>query len=237
MTPTETSNCNGSAMASFAASGGSGARSKFKTIVADPPWPIDKSPARPTLAEGAIDPRKKNTNGQYHRGVTARQGREEYKTMTIAEICALPVRELAEENSHLYLWTMSRYLLDGSACGVARAWGFKPCQVLTWAKKPRGIMLGAYTSTTEFVLFCRRGTLKATRRIDTTWWNWPRHNRHSEKPEAFQDVVESVSPAPYLELFARRQRLGWATWGNEALNHVELVLPNEALCEPAGRKE
>lgn len=58
-------------------------------------------------------------------------------------------------------------------------------------------------------------------RCDTRWWLWPR-GAHSEKPEAFLDVVEAVSPAPRLEMFARRQRLGWETWGDEALNHVEV---------------
>ena len=61
-----------------------------------------------------------------------------------------------------------------------------------------------------------------------SWWEWPR-GRHSEKPDAFLDMVERISPAPRLELFARDQRLGWASWGNEALNHVELVLPNAKL--------
>lgn len=51
------------------------------------------------------------------------------------------------------------------------------------------------------------------------WFNWPR-GQHSEKPEAFLDLVEQVSPGPYLELFARRQRLGWDTWGDEALDHL-----------------
>jgi N6-adenosine-specific RNA methylase IME4 len=55
----------------------------------------------------------------------------------------------------------------------------------------------------------------------STWYVWPR-GRHSEKPDAFYDLVESVSPGPYLELFARRQRLGWETWGDEALEHVHL---------------
>jgi N6-adenosine-specific RNA methylase IME4 len=59
-------------------------------------------------------------------------------------------------------------------------------------------------------------------RCPTRWWEWPR-GRHSEKPEAFLDIVESVSPAPRLEMFARRQRLGWDTWGNEALGHVEMA--------------
>jgi N6-adenosine-specific RNA methylase IME4 len=64
----------------------------------------------------------------------------------------------------------------------------------------------------------------ATRRLDTSWFHWTRpHNNHSAKPEAFLDLVEQVSPGPYLELFARRQRLGWDTWGDEALEHVALV--------------
>lgn len=63
--------------------------------------------------------------------------------------------------------------------------------------------------------------LSERRRLNTTWFQWPRRE-HSRKPEAFLDLVESVSPGPYLELFARRQRLGWDTWGNEALEHVAL---------------
>ena len=57
---------------------------------------------------------------------------------------------------------------------------------------------------------------------------------HSRKPDAFMDLVEQVSPGPYLELFARRQRLGWDTYGNEALPHVQLaaVVPG-----PQQRKE
>lgn len=74
---------------------------------------------------------------------------------------------------------------------------------------------GTYCNTSEFILFARRGNLPARRRVDTSWWRWPR-GRHSQKPEAFQDIVESVSPGPYLELFARRARPGWTVWGNEA---------------------
>jgi N6-adenosine-specific RNA methylase IME4 len=59
-------------------------------------------------------------------------------------------------------------------------------------------------------------------RADGRWFTWP-VAEHSRKPEAFLDLVEQVSPGPYLELFARRQRLGWDTWGDEALAHVDLV--------------
>ena len=58
----------------------------------------------------------------------------------------------------------------------------------------------------------------------TRWFQWPR-GQHSAKPEAFLDMVETVSPGPYLEMFARRNRLGWDTWGNEALEHVEIAPP------------
>jgi len=59
-------------------------------------------------------------------------------------------------------------------------------------------------------------------RHPSTWWNWP-VGKHSEKPEAFQDLVEQVSSGPYLELFARRRRLGWDVWGNEVDNDVEIA--------------
>jgi N6-adenosine-specific RNA methylase IME4 len=52
-------------------------------------------------------------------------------------------------------------------------------------------------------------------------FQWPRH-RHSQKPEAFLDIVEQVSPGPYLELFARRARFGWDYWGDESLGTAEL---------------
>ncbi|TSA41466.1 MAG: hypothetical protein D4R57_00535 [Verrucomicrobiales bacterium] len=89
----------------------------------------------------------------------------------------------------------------------------------------------------EFVVVGRRGSPpRATGGSPPSWFNWPR-GKHSEKPEAFQDMVEQVSVGPYLELFARRQRLGWATWGNEALNHVELVLPNDQALPHGGAKK
>jgi N6-adenosine-specific RNA methylase IME4 len=77
-------------------------------------------------------------------------------------------------------------------------------------------------NTTEFVVFAGRGNLPSTGRSDRQWWEWAR-GKHSAKPEAFLDIVEHVSPAPRLEMFARRQRLGWDTWGNEALQHVEIA--------------
>ena len=84
-------------------------------------------------------------------------------------------------------------------------------------------LLGVNGETDAWV---ERLQIESKGRAESRWYEWPR-GKHSKKPEAFQDIVESVSPGPYLELFARRQRLGWHTWGNEALNHVTLVPHNE----------
>ena len=144
-----------------------------------------------------------------------------YPTMTLAEIEAMPVAGVADKDAHLYLWTVNRYVEQAYA--VARAWGFRPACLLTWAKTPKKWNIGGtYAPTTEHILFARRGTLKALRREMSTWWNWKR-GRHSAKPEAFQDMVETVSPGPRLELFARRPREGWTVWGNE----VEANASNE----------
>lgn len=144
----------------------------------------------------------------------------DYPTMTVAELARLPIREQVDDDAHLYIWTTQRYLWD--APNIAQAWGFDPAHVLTWAKSPTGWSLGgAFGSSSEFVLFARRGKLPTKGRTNRDWYCWPR-SEHSRKPDAFLDLVESVSPGPYLELFARRQRLGWDTWGNEALEHVTL---------------
>lgn len=140
--------------------------------------------------------------------------------MTFEDIKALPVADAAEKGAHLYIWTINAYV--ERTYELARAWGFKPSTLLTWCKPPNGIGLGGtYSLTTEYILFARRGTCKALQRVDTTWWQWPR-GRHSAKPEAFLDIVEQVSPAPRLEMFARRARFGWDYWGNESLGTATL---------------
>jgi N6-adenosine-specific RNA methylase IME4 len=182
---------------------------RYRTIVADPPWDV-----RRLESPGA-------------EGFGARTGLRSvalpYPTLTVWQIAALPVDSLAESDAHLYLWTINRYL--ESAYTIARAWGFKPSTLLTWAKSPMGLGPGgAFSITTEHILFARRGRCPALGREDSTWWQW-RRGEHSAKPDAFLDLVERVSPAPRLELFARTQRLGWDSWGKEALCHVDLERP------------
>jgi len=144
-----------------------------------------------------------------------------YPTMSVDEIAALPVRDFAEDDSHLYLWTTQAFLRD--TYRVLDAWGFRQGAILVWSKPPMGVV-GTYVCSVEFCIFARRGSLAHNRRQIGTCYQWPR-SHHSAKPEAFQDMVESVSPGPYLELFARRQRLGWSTWGNQAICHVDLHSP------------
>jgi N6-adenosine-specific RNA methylase IME4 len=150
-----------------------------------------------------------------------------YPMMSLDEIAGLPIADLAADIAHLYLWTINAYVERSYA--IARTWGFRPSQLLVWAKAPRGLGGGGhYVSTTEFILFARRGIEgpNPARRINTTWWNWRRPEDrtgplHSRKPEGFFDVVEQISPGPYAELFARRARLGWSyPLGDEALGGV-----------------
>lgn len=179
---------------------------KYRTIVADPPWPMPKGGGQ--SRKSAFMPRETTL------------GALPYSAMELDEIAALPVSELAATGAHLYIWTVNTHL--EFTYELARTWGFSPRCLLTWAKTPRGIGLGgAFTQTTEHVLFARRGKCKAKQRVDSTWWNWPRR-RHSEKPEAFVDLVETVSPGPYVELFARRARFGWDYWGDESLGTADL---------------
>lgn len=167
----------------------------YRTIVADPPWPVRQPP-------------KEWKTGTANAPLP-------YRKMTVEEIAAMPVKRLAAESAHIYIWTVNRYIRE--TYDVMAAWGFTPAMMLTWCKTPMGIGPGRqYASTTEFVLFGWCGPQeREPKRIERNWWNWPR-GKHSEKPEAFQDIVEQVSPAPRLELFARRKRLGWQGWGNEA---------------------
>ena len=167
---------------------------RFRCIVADPPWPY-----------------KSRMKGSMTKGEQRAVSFDEYATMPIADIAALPVRDVTADGCHLYLWTTQRFLRD--AYTVLDAWGFKQGAVLVWSKPPKGVC-GTYVCSAEFCIFARRGTLVAKRRHIGTVFSWSR-GRHSAKPEEFQDIVETVSPGPYLELFARRPRLGWTVWGNE----------------------
>jgi N6-adenosine-specific RNA methylase IME4 len=167
---------------------------KYQIIYADPPWDVKRGPDW-------------GSNGPSHP--------LPYPTMSIEEIKALPVNTIADKNSHLYLWAINKYIYE--TYEVAKAWGFNVSCMLTWCKPKHGIGIGGtFVQTTEHLLFCRRGTLTARKRIDTTWFEHKRLS-HSEKPQMFRDMIVEVSgdDLPRIELFARQKTEGWDVWGNE----------------------
>ena len=186
---------------------------RYAAIVADPPWPIVWTAGR----------WRRNGRGEVHNN-----GKRalDYQTMTVDEIAALPINELAEADAHLYLWTPDRWLIDGDAARIARAWGFSPLRLIVWHKPSPG--LGHFPRPAhESVIVCRRGSLpfRVGDVPSVQKWNRPTGwtHVHSSKPDAFLDLVEQASPGPYLELFARRNRFGWDTWGNESLELAEVA--------------
>jgi site-specific DNA-methyltransferase (adenine-specific) len=166
---------------------------KYKIIYADPPWEVKRGPDW-------------NSNGP--------SKPLPYSTMKVEEIASLPVNEISEKDSHLYLWTINKYIED--SYDIARKWGFSPVCLLTWCKPKHGLGIGgAFVQTSEHLLFCRKGKLKTQKRIDTTWFL---HKRlaHSVKPDLFrQIIVETSGDISRIELFARNQTPGWDVWGNE----------------------
>jgi N6-adenosine-specific RNA methylase IME4 len=190
----------------------------YRTIVADPPWPFKWSGGSAY---------RKNGRGERHLNHKFKKGLE-YATMSIDDIAALPVADLADDNAHLFLWIPDCHLIEGHGARIARAWGFEPGRVLVFWKKT-GFGLGTFPRPQhEALIVCKRGSLPFDVRNagSVVEWKLPYENgarKHSRKPDGALDLIEQASPGPYLELFARRQRLGWDTWGNEALRHVEIA--------------
>lgn len=174
----------------------------YRTIVADPPWAYGKWGKASAAPKGS--------------SYAPKDSDMPYETMSLQEISDLPVGRIASKDCDLYLWTTGKYL--PASFGILDAWGFKYCQTLTWCKKPKGTGQGGlYCPTTEFLLLARKGRMPTgKKRVDTTWWQVKRPMRHSEKPEEFQDIIETQSEGPRIELFARRHRPGWSLWGDEA---------------------
>jgi N6-adenosine-specific RNA methylase IME4 len=192
---------------------------RYRTIVIDPPWKYGAW-GRPS--------------GRGSRAGTFRPEICEpiplpYQSISLSEISALPIPELADIDCELYVWTTQKYLPH--TFPLLEKWGFKYCETLTWCKEPRGTGQGGlFTPTTEFIVHGRIGKMPKKQRVNTTWWKVTRpQNSHSTKPESFQDVIEQVSDMPRLEMFARRYRLGWDAFGNEVDSHVDLTQPNNRL--------
>lgn len=165
---------------------------KYKTIVIDPPWPVEK-----------IEREERPNQGEYL----------DYPTMTLEQIRALDIRSLAfEDGCHLYLWTTQKYLPE--AIDMVGLWGFNYQCVFTWVK-PTGMTPYSWMYNTELVVFARRGALDLQRHGLKLSFEAPIVG-HSVKPDVFYtERVVPASPEPRLEMFARKARKGFVVWGNE----------------------
>ncbi len=193
--------------------------SRYRTIVADPPWRYEEF-------VGLSGPRPgPDENGQRPIPTVRRSRPLPYPSMEVSEIAALPIGEMAAKDAWLWLWTTNRYLPD--AFPIMAAWGFKYAAQVVWHKgngvSPFSQSPVSAITDAEFLLVGRRGNAKRIGVLAGLVIKAPRGGTHSRKPELFLDHIETVTPGPYLELFARRQRLGWDTWGDEALQHVEIA--------------
>uniref|UniRef100_A0A6M3L5X5 Putative methyltransferase n=1 Tax=viral metagenome TaxID=1070528 RepID=A0A6M3L5X5_9ZZZZ len=172
---------------------------KYQTILADPPW-------EQTMA------------GKYrtrHRRITELA----YPTMTVDDICKLPVGDIAGVGCHLWLWTTNQFLPAGFK--VMEAWGFKYLAPITWVK-PSGCG-NWFVSVTQTLLFgYKEKCIFPLARYKSTVVSTSIPKRHSQKPDVFYDLIESISPEPRIELFSRAKRLGWDCWGNEVESDIEL---------------
>ncbi len=166
---------------------------RFSTIYADPPWDYSNQSSRASTSN-------------------------HYITMSLDEIRAEPVAELAADKSHLHLWTTNSFLPD--ALSVIEAWGFTYKSLFVWVKPSLGI--GNYwRCANELLLLGTRGSLPFR---DKSQRSWIEHERtgHSRKPEVVRKLIEKVSPCPYLELYGRdlppnRQ---WTVYGNQIKQQI-----------------
>ena len=175
------------------------AEMQFGTILVDPPWQFMNR-------TGKVAPEHQ----RLHR----------YQTMHLRDILKLPVGRLSARQSHLYLWVPNALLQEGLQ--VMAAWGFTYKTNLVWYKVrkdggPDGRGVGFYfRNVTELVLFGVRGNLRTygpgRSQVNVVA---SRKREHSRKPDELYDIIEACSPGPYLELFARHEKQGWAQWGDQ----------------------
>jgi len=170
---------------------------KYSVIYADPPWSFK------TYSNKGKD----------------RSPEKHYNVMNFKDICNLPVNKIANDNSVLLMWVIDP-LLD-KAFEVINAWGFKYKTVgFTWAKtnrKSEGYFTGLGYWTRGNPEMCLLATKGKPKRLSKSVPQLVVEQRreHSRKPDIMYNHIENLLEGPYIELFARTQRNGWDSWGNQ----------------------
>jgi N6-adenosine-specific RNA methylase IME4 len=164
---------------------------KYRVIYADPPWSYND---------------KQDTD--YYGGAE-----KHYGTMLLEDIAALPIGRIAEKNAVLFLWTTSPLIFDSQK--VFESWGFTYKSMFIWDKVKTG--MGHYNSVRhEMLLICTRGSCTPdTPRMFDSVQSIERSENHSEKPQQFREIIETLYAGNRIELFARKPHDGWDVWGNE----------------------
>jgi N6-adenosine-specific RNA methylase IME4 len=161
---------------------------KFGTIYADPPWRYGNVATRANV-------------DRHYAG-----------TMSVAEVCNLPIEQLAADDAHLHLWTTNGFLRE--AFTVIDSWGFEYRSCFVWVKPQMGI--GNYWRVShEFLLLGIRGDAKRFNEHNHMSWLQADRTKHSAKPDEIRGIIERVSPGPFLELFGRGEVTGWTVFGNQ----------------------
>ena len=139
--------------------------------------------------------------------------------MTLADIKALDIPSLCDNNCVLFLWSTTPVIQE--ALEVIKSWGFKYKTMITWQKTNNDCMGYWFRVCTEHLIIAIKGNVKAFRDMERTCYHEKR-TKHSKKPEHFYETIERVTKGNRLELFARKKRDGWDSWGNEIKNDIEL---------------
>jgi N6-adenosine-specific RNA methylase IME4 len=176
-----------------------GMNKKYQVIYADPPYSY----------------RNKRTGGSMISGAA-----DKYPVMSLTDICSVPVPDLADKNSVLFLWATTPLLPE--ALQVMTAWGFKYKHSIYWRKIMSLGMGYWYRGQVEQLLVGVRGKVKAFR-IQKTNIVQAKVRLHSQKPDEFYELIELTGLEPKIELFARNKRPGWSCYGDQIDSDIYLL--------------
>jgi N6-adenosine-specific RNA methylase IME4 len=179
---------------------------KYNIIYADPPWKYKESWG----------------NGQVN-----------YKTLTTEDIKNLPVKDITEDQAHLYLWVTNPFINEGLQ--ICKSWGFEYKTLITWIKTykdgtPEMGMGYYFRGCTEHMIFGVKGKMKINNKITRNMFYAVNSRNHSQKPSCVKDMIVNCSgDLSRIELFAREETDGWDCWGNDTKKFNKKIVQKELM--------